>query len=598
MSGIDWDLVGSVALASLSAMARILIISIVGYVSALYPKNQPFLDVLARNRLSRINTYICMPCTILYILGVGLTPAIFDKVLIMVVFALCTFTGSYIIGYVLGGFLIEDDKILYQAVVVAIGTPNSVSFPMMIMESMCQQSSLVQGDYEDAEECYVEAIATLFVYSIGWYIVFWGYGFPTLQSLGDMKPTGEEEKEEPLSQGAEKGEKDENEGDYEKVKDSDDSNDEKKVENSTEALVTIGDGKQEGDVKGGEEGESSDSERLSALEYVKAKHAVFLSFISQYTVLLILYRILTSPMVICTFIGIAIGTVRPIQNALFIDFTPATPLGASMFTLSQPMVAVNCLIMSSSLASISIFPPKDEEDEKGKEGEEKEEGEEGEEKEGEERSGSGNSDDKKKGDVSAPFGKDGSLSLYTADPNVEPYMRVRSMSLSDIDGWRDRGDMNRYRKSQGGYTDNGASLILDLQFQQDGSREEALLAKRGGHSSHSSRVNKEKKRHVPPPLPQTVFAMVTLRLVIPPLIMVFIVKALMDYQVFGAKHRTMMLLAVIEAGSPSAQFMLVALNQLGLPEVAGKMSYMYIFQYSSAIITITIWTIVACTVIY
>lgn len=591
MSGIDWDLVGSVSLASLSAMARILLISIVGYVSALYPKNQPFLDVVARNRLSRINTYICMPCTILYILGVGLTPAIFDKVSIMVVFALCTFTGSYVIGYILGGFLIEDDKILYQAVVVAIGTPNSVSFPMMIMESMCQQSSLVQGDYEDAEECYVEAIATLFVYSIGWYIVFWGYGFPTLQSLGDMKPDSEETTAGDSGRG-EKG--------NEPVKvDSEETNEDQ------EALVTTSPG--DVDVKGGEEegGDVSDGngERLSTIEYMKAKHAIFLSFIQKYTALLILYRIVTSPMVICTFIGIAIGTVRPIQDALFIDFTPATPVGATLFTLSQPMVAVNCLIMSSSLASISIFPPKEEKIEEEGEGKEREDGE------GKDNDGV-NDDDKKRtaeGFVSAafqntsretlaglssltPFGKDSQESLYTADPNVEPYMRVRSMSLSDIDA---RNRLRQFPEGPGGtysihqgYADNGAAALL-------------LAEKNNGEkpaTEHS--VIEEKKRHVPPPLPQTVFAMVTLRLVIPPLIMVFIVKALMDYNVFGAKHRTMMLLAVIEAGSPSAQFMLVALNQLGLPEVAGKMSYMYIFQYSTAIVTITITTIVACAVIY
>ena len=66
----------------------------------------------------------------------------------------------------------------------------------------------------------------------------------------------------------------------------------------------------------------------------------------------------------------------------------------------------------------------------------------------------------------------------------------------------------------------------------------------------------------------------------------------------SGKERTFMLVVVLEAAAPSAQMMIVALSQLGLAKVASQIAYLYVFQYSSAILTITFWTTLTISLLY
>lgn len=55
--------------------------------------------------------------------------------------------------------------------------------PLLVMQTMCE-STVVNKDYSnDPKECFQEATAMMFVFSIGWHIVFWSYGYGQLASL-------------------------------------------------------------------------------------------------------------------------------------------------------------------------------------------------------------------------------------------------------------------------------------------------------------------------------------------------------------------------------------------------------------------------------
>ena len=65
---------------------------------------------------------------------------------------------------------------------------------------------------------------------------------------------------------------------------------------------------------------------------------------------------MTAPPIVCTAIGITIGVIEPLKNALFKDFTALTPIGSTLKTISDPIICLMSLIMSSSLASVQLFP--------------------------------------------------------------------------------------------------------------------------------------------------------------------------------------------------------------------------------------------------
>lgn len=64
------------------------------------------------------------------------------------------------------------------------------------------------------------------------------------------------------------------------------------------------------------------------------------------------------------------------------------------------------------------------------------------------------------------------------------------------------------------------------------------------------------------------------------------------------EERLMRLVISIESCSSSAQVLIIALNQLEIPEVASSLAYMYVFQFISSIFTITLFTSFAVSTIY
>lgn len=86
------------------------------------------------------------------------------------------------IVYVVGKYTINDEC-MKIAMSVAMFSPNAISMPIMVMQSLCEQV-IINHDYDDNSKlCYSEASSMLFVYSIGWHILFWSYGFNQLKRI-------------------------------------------------------------------------------------------------------------------------------------------------------------------------------------------------------------------------------------------------------------------------------------------------------------------------------------------------------------------------------------------------------------------------------
>ncbi len=68
--------------------------------------------------------------------------------------------------------------------------------------------------------------------------------------------------------------------------------------------------------------------------------------------------------------------------------------------------------------------------------------------------------------------------------------------------------------------------------------------------------------------------------------------------IISKNERLFQLIIVMVAASPSAQIIIVSLNQLGFQKLAGQMAYMYVFQYLFCIISMTFVATTAMRVIY
>jgi len=102
----------------------------------------------------------------------------------------------------------------------------------------------------------------------------------------------------------------------------------------------------------------------------------------------------------------------------------------------------------------------------------------------------------------------------------------------------------------------------------------------------------------PPPI-QSIVIHSFLRLLLMPAIMNAILwVTLSTSNIIPRDNHLLRLIISVEAASPSAQLMIVSLNQLNNQKLAGQLAYVYFFHYLASIVTITGWVSFATKWIY
>ena len=106
----------------------------------------------------------------------GLSLHALSHIWILIIFSLIVSLISYLLSITLGKYIVNEDTPFYTAVCIASAFPNAVSLPIMILETACKRSDVNEEYNSDPDECYTASMSMLFVYSIGWNFVFWGFG--------------------------------------------------------------------------------------------------------------------------------------------------------------------------------------------------------------------------------------------------------------------------------------------------------------------------------------------------------------------------------------------------------------------------------------
>lgn len=214
--------------------------------------------------------------------------ALLQKIGILIPFCMFIMIISYGIGYCFK-FVHEKNEPLFQASLVAVASPNSISLPIMVMQALCEDPT-VNGAYDgDSDVCNEEAYSMMFIYSIGWNLLYWGYFYQILINASSVS------------------------------------------EKTTPTVSTS---------------------IVSNVILFFTDHKARKSCASKFTTWL--KGILSTPSMAAIYTGLFIGLVPPLQRMMFKQLSVLRPLGGAITTLGEPVVAINCLIMASSLAHADI----------------------------------------------------------------------------------------------------------------------------------------------------------------------------------------------------------------------------------------------------
>lgn len=300
------SMIASIILSSSKAMMKLLVISIVGILAAKYPRNDPILPPGALKHMSRLSNIVLLPCLIIKSLGGTINFSLLLRIGILTLFCFMINSISFlicdVIGYRIHGEENGDrNSELFIAIKVAVGNGNAIGLPILVMQILCQDN-LINADFNhDSDKCYEEASSMIFVYMIVWFIMFWGYSFPTLQRLKQREILGDGGESHSANIPANK-------------------------------VISSGGAVQQPKTVSDFMGRFADSQF-----YLSAK------------------KVIVSPAIIAVMVALFIGLIPALQYQFFSSDGGLYVIGSAMDTVGEPVVALNTLIMAASLAQCD-FP--------------------------------------------------------------------------------------------------------------------------------------------------------------------------------------------------------------------------------------------------
>lgn len=142
--------------------------------------------------IAKLSNNLLLPCLILTSLGIAISVDSIQRLSVMVLTSLMVNFTSFIIMKFIGRYIMgTNDLQLLQAVTVAVSSPNCIALPLLICSTLCEQSN-INADYLSSEECFVEAKSMIFIYAIGWHVLFWSLGMSRLSALQTMNNDDDE----------------------------------------------------------------------------------------------------------------------------------------------------------------------------------------------------------------------------------------------------------------------------------------------------------------------------------------------------------------------------------------------------------------------
>jgi len=308
---------------ALSAMAKVFFICLSGALAAKFPRKSPLLPVTLLSQLSRLSNDIFLPCLMISSIGSVLTLQMLLEFLPLLFGSFVLIISSFLFSHLVRLLFCLPLDPLMEKLVIASTFPNCVSLPLLMLETLCEKP-LVYEQFEDGEDqCYQTASAMCFIYSIGWHLLFWSWGYSKLRGS----------KETQLLYG-----------------------DATNLESSSDLLKAKSADEEKKEVKAGERPPMANKSRslhlFSQQTNLHTNQEAKDSFVTK--AVKKLKGIFAQPTMSSIFIGFLVG-LTPLKGLLFEQLnSPLRPLGSAVSSLATPIVVLSTMIMAGSLAQIDL----------------------------------------------------------------------------------------------------------------------------------------------------------------------------------------------------------------------------------------------------
>jgi predicted permease len=355
----------------LCVFLQVFIITAVGVLVAKVPTKDPLLDTSTIQRMSRATNYLFLPALICSSLGAQISSSKMRQFAPLLIANVMIHLLCYLFALVAEKVLPVEPR-LWKGLKVAMTFQNAGSLPLLLMEAICEQP-LVADEFDDSKQCFETATSIIFVFLIPFHLFFYCWGFWKLGEASDLEiaevrrglpPRGHivttSVHQIPSTLAAEM----KRQLSYSVA--------------SSSALMSAGHGQmpqsdadaanaaisgQRGGVGQIEEGEgvvevsfrvatpSSEDGCEREIEVNFSPPAIRPPAIQKPGLRGQLLRLIQSPANVAVVVGVIIGLIPWLQNALFYQSSsPLRPLGGAMQTIGLPAVPLNTLIMAASLA--------------------------------------------------------------------------------------------------------------------------------------------------------------------------------------------------------------------------------------------------------
>ncbi|CAM9334803.1 unnamed protein product, partial [Hapterophycus canaliculatus] len=131
---------------------------------------------------SRVVMDLFLPCLVLASIGGTLNPGTLRDSWHLVVGSALSIVLSNATAWAFGRLLMSRNaRSTFQPVQIAIAFPNCLVFPLVLMDALCEQD-IINSDFAgDSNECNDQATGMIFVFVACWQIFFFGWGVSSLK---------------------------------------------------------------------------------------------------------------------------------------------------------------------------------------------------------------------------------------------------------------------------------------------------------------------------------------------------------------------------------------------------------------------------------
>eukprot|EP00921_Rhytidocystis_pertsovi_P016415 GHVQ01025916.1.p1 GENE.GHVQ01025916.1~~GHVQ01025916.1.p1 ORF type:complete len:634 (-),score=47.08 GHVQ01025916.1:983-2884(-) len=172
-------------MSSCRANLQVFVMASFGFLLGYFPRKDPYISKAFIKKFSCLVLDVFLPCLSFYSIGSRLTFNQLQYLWPLFVWSCLQCAVSFIITSVIlilvRPFLSTSPcfSTFHRVLPIALTFQNTSSFPLTIVEAMCEQKN-------DSRRCFSEAAMYLFIYSVPWNMIFWMVGFPKLKHISEI----------------------------------------------------------------------------------------------------------------------------------------------------------------------------------------------------------------------------------------------------------------------------------------------------------------------------------------------------------------------------------------------------------------------------